>query len=191
MRIKNLLTGLALASLVFVLGAVNSMADQINLGDNTCVGGPTTIGSGLTISGAPTACTNDASLSSSGLGNITGLNWTLTPEGSIAGIEVFGSGNDLLGTLSLTSSTAIGSLDIITGFLTVGSVTGFNNEISVGGVYAFDLTLQGCGAPTDAGVTCTDPSSGEVPVPEPGTLALFGSGLFGLAGYVRRKIARF
>ncbi|HLY60724.1 MAG TPA: PEP-CTERM sorting domain-containing protein [Terriglobia bacterium] len=86
------------------------------------------------------------------------------------------------GTLSLTGGTCNG---VSAGFCsTVG-----NSTIDV---YLEDM-------PTDLGSLYANGGSASdvmieggsvVPVPEPGTLALFGSGLIGIASFVRRKISR-
>jgi hypothetical protein len=129
---------------------------------------------------------------SSGYGNIVGLSYDITP----GEIHVFGAGNDLEGTIVWTYSGALtpGGALYLEGWLTVTDVDGFYNEYAVGGVYFIDLTLTGCsGNVTEAGAlnggvtTCAHPSSGEVPVPEPGTLSLLGMGLVTLAGSLRRK----
>jgi hypothetical protein len=179
----------AAVAVALTLGVSSASADQLNLGNDTCGGGSWTVTAGPNVTGSGFSCTNDSSFSS-GNGNIGGLSYSMTPiDGTSAAFHIFGGGNDLTGTIVWTYSTGLlpggGGLDVLEGLLTVTSSSGFYNEYAVGGVYAIDLTLAGCSQ--SAGVVCTHPSSGEVPVPEPGTLSLLGMGLVTVAGRLRRK----
>ncbi len=183
MRIRLCLLALAV---VFAMGSAK--ADQINLGDNTCSGGPITISAGPTVSGTAFNCSNDVTFSS-GSGNIGSANsgWTYDPNTGALSVSLASGADILNGTVTWTQSSGLlGSIDTLLGTVNVSSASGFNGEYASGGVYAIDITFQGCTSGA-GGITCADPSSGEVPVPEPGTLTLLGTGLLGLAGFVRRK----
>jgi len=102
--------------------------------------------------------------------------WSLTDGTSFA----IGSGSNLLtGLISWTDAAVVGTVTTLVGSITVSGVTGFNNEYVQGGDYPIDLTLRN-----------GTPSSGEIPVPEPGTLTLLGTGLIAAAGFLRRKLGR-
>jgi hypothetical protein len=179
----KLLVIFAAVALGLTLGVSSARADQITLGDTNCSGGPWTITTGPTVTGSTFSCSGVA-IFSSGYGNITGLSYAISPDE----IHVFGAGNDLQGTITWTYSTGLiqDEIDLLAGWLTVtGTPSGFHGEYASGSVYRIDLTLQGCSQ--EDGVVCTDPSSGQIPVPEPGTLSLLGMGLIGMAGYFRRK----
>lgn len=78
-------------------------------------------------------------------------------------------------------------------------IQAFCTDFSTGG--AIDLTLVGISTDlaslwssanggSEGDISIESGSVTPLPVPEPGTLALFGSGLIGLAGYVRRRFAK-
>ncbi len=118
----------------------------------------------------------------------TGSTWSYDPSTGALTISLDGGADTLDGTVSWAQSSGLlGSIDTLVGTVGVTSASGSNNEYAADGVYSIDITFQGCTSGA-SGVTCTDPSSGEVPVPEPGTLTLLGTGLLSLAGLVRRKL---
>ena len=102
----------------------------------------------------------------------------------------------LFGTVELTDLTGgTTGTPKFDGVLTVQSSSGLLSIYSVGSAPALDFTINVAPltklAPLSNGPTITGyVSSGElVPSPEPGTLALMGSGVLGLAGLIRRKIS--
>ena len=188
MRYKGMLSGAGIFGLVLLLGAINVKADQLTLSD-TCTGSLTAVaGTPGAWGGSVSGCQGSFDSSSSGalIGDST---WSLNAS---TGAFSFGDGSHTItGTMTLGSVLFSGSLALLQGSLDVTGITGGLplSAYNVGGVYNWDMTLNGCTTNVDKVTTCSV-SSGEVPVPEPGSLALFGSGLVGLAGYLRRKIAR-
>ncbi len=194
----KLLAVLGVLAMTLAFGVSSARADQINLGDNTCTGGPWTITSTPTVTGSAFNCVDDASFSATPTtNNIHGLSYSITPNagGATADISVFCSGavgsnctgDSLMGTITWTDQAYLSAakLDTLVGTLDISSVTGFFGEY--GSVAQFDLTVQYCTA-TEGGVSCTDPSSGQIPVvPEPASMILFGSGLAAIAGSIRRR----
>ena len=182
MRTK-MLAVLATIAVAMVLGASTARADQITLGDS-CSGSLTVFGTvNPTVGGSISAC--------HGTWEQGATDTSITPWGSNGStLTVTDSGtNTLTGTLNWTSYTQ-GS-NTLDGFITVTSVTGFNNEYAVGGVYVIDLTFQAgtCTENVDHVAIGCRVSSGEIPTPEPGTLTLLGTGLLTMAGFLRRKLS--
>jgi len=101
--------------------------------------------------------------------NLLPLGWTVTESTYID------TSNGLFGGTLLNSSPT---------FTTTGSATG-TNSASTSGTYSatelFVITANATPGQTNDTIQLTA-------VPEPGTLALFGSGLFSLAGLMRRKL---
>jgi PEP-CTERM motif len=168
MRTKVLVLLTALA-IVGMIGPSVAKADQISLGDS-CIGS-LTVSAGPTVTGSVNTCFGSWEQG----GTSTDVSpWSLTNGTDFS----IGSGlNTLSGSINWADSLSLGDVTLLVGLLNVGSVTGFNNEFVQGGSYHIDLSLfQG------------RVSSGEVVVPEPGSLMLFGTGLLSMAGFLRRKL---
>lgn len=191
---SKMIAALALLAVALAVGVPSARADQITLG-GPCTGGPAMI-SGTSVTGSAFTCPDTSSFSTTpSSNNIFDLSYTLTLNGTTAGLDItcgvlnLCAGNSLMGTVTWLSSTPVASLDVLVGTLNIASVTGFNGEYQVNTPYEIDLTLAGC-ASADGALTCTTPSSGEIPtapVPEPASMLLFGSGLATIAGIWRRK----
>jgi hypothetical protein len=212
MRRKGI-TFMAALAMVLLLGAVAANADQIVLGGTgnfltfTSSGG----------AGSPVDVTGTLSSSNSGFffgGTTLVLQpWSLTPSGtwdltSLSGNVFtvnmnghpenfsFGTGSNILtGTVNWTLVKDNTPNPQFTGVLAVASSTGALTEFLVGGSYVIDYTLIGVSPTLDyvfdnGGHTSGSGSSGEIPVPEPATLTLLGTGLFSIAGLARRKMRK-
>lgn len=79
---------------------------------------------------------------------------------------------------SLTESTSIIGGHTVYGFSGAGMLTAAGYDMTPGN---FTFSTQ------DSGIVTFSATAATSPVPEPSTLALFGTGIFGLAGLVSRK----
>ena len=173
MRSKLLLVCAAIAVTV-MLGVSSAYADQITLGDS-CNGSLSVSGTvNPTVTGSVDHCEAqwEQGATSTPLGG-----WSITDGTSFFVGNVLN--NSLAGTIDWTNALSVGGLTVLVGSINVSSVTGFSNEYMLGGDYPIDMTLRN-----------GTPSSGEIPVPEPGTLTLLGTGLIVAAGFLRRKLGR-
>jgi len=98
---------------------------------------------------------------------------TFTPTGG--NISLIGSKSPTTGKYTYT----------ITGGVLIGSVNGNTMMMSSGGSTSLTVTLS---HPFTGGSVNLGGGATNVTVPEPGTLGLLGTGLFGLAGVLRRKL---
>jgi PEP-CTERM motif len=192
---NKLLAVLAAVALAVVLGVSSARADQIVVGDTNCSAIDVSI-SGTSISGSSFTCTEDAYFTSAGFPDIGSGNstWTYNPDTGELSVSL-DSGNDTIdGYVSWTYNGGLapgGQGSLYGNFTVSGTPTGFYGEYVDGGTYNVDLTFSNCsGEQTGTWVyRCADVSSGEIPVPEPGTLSLLGTGLLTMAGFLRRKLS--
>ena len=161
---------LASLAIAVVLGASSARADQITLGDS-CTGTLTVTGTvNPSVTGSVSNCFGQWEQGNT----TTNLTWALASGTNFSA----GNGTDTLtGTIDWINAGIIGGVTVLDGVLSVSSVSGFNSAFVAEGTYAVDISLRG-------GVV----SSGEVLVPEPGTLTLLGTGLLTMAGFLRRKL---
>lgn len=172
---SKLLLVLSAVALTVMLGVPSAHADQISLGDS-CKGTLTVSGTvNPKVTGPVSGC--GATWEQGGVFTTIGT-WSIGASGT--GFSLGTGSNTLAGTIDWTNAGLIGGIETIVGTITVSSVTGFNGEIGVGGTYPIDIELNESG-----GI-----SGGQIPVPEPATLTLLGTGLIAMAGFLRRKVVR-
>lgn len=192
----KLVAVLGVLAVAFALGVGSAKADQITLGDSCGPAGASVTISGTvnpSVTGSTFVCPDTSIFEATPTSNsIHDLAYTLAPSGNTASLDITCGGplcsasDSLSGTITWASSGQQGSLDLLVGSLQVSAASGGLTEYSVDGTYEIDLTMAGCST-TEGGVTCTHPSSGQIPVPEPASMLLFGSGLATIAGVIRRK----
>lgn len=106
---------------------------------------------------------------------------TIAYDPYVAGSAWFTIGSLTATIESLTESTSIIGGHTIYGFSGTGTLAAAGYDITPG---SFTFSTQDSGPVTFSATTLT---TGTSPVPEPSTLALFGTGAFGVAGMVSRK----
>jgi hypothetical protein len=208
MKIKAL-SLLSAAVLVLALGSTAkadsfTLLDSLNNPEIIFTGSVTASTVTLTIECVEAACQNWY------LGDVTlkGFTYTGTPTlGSApSGYTLIpgGQDNNAVGTGGGCNSTQIGSaLCWDAGEVPLTVQLGLNNVLTftanlpnndgAGGLLHVQATGYGTSAGTQQGgnkvfAVSNDLTGGSSQVPEPGSLALFGTGALGLAGYLRRKL---
>jgi len=129
---------------------------------------------------------------------ITGVNLGFSPSGTVSGLSlpVHPSGTWTFATGSLSNSgcgansgafvcasSSTGGVTIVQG----GTYTWTWNYTLAGSIFGADQVHIGANYDPHNGLIVSQ--TGATPIPEPGTLALFGSGLLGIAGIIRRRLS--
>ena len=186
-KLIGMISILALAGVLSGLAYANPIPTQITFGPSTA-GSVTSSTSAVKFSGI----SGLAWQSSNGPGSFTLANANIAVTGGSNGVYTLASnaeaftvtigGGTLSGTLSLDTVTSPASTvpTFIGKFTVTGSSGAFpSTGFHVGNVV--DTDFLGYKGTVSAGEIVPDP------VPEPGTIALLGSGLLGMAGILRRR----
>ena len=148
----------------------------------TNMGGEWGYGSGLGFPlGATMGISSTGSVSGLGAANFNGPNLWQPNNGALDGLQ--GGIAPLAGTVggnaAVTGNNALISDTIV--FVLSGLPSGYTLSGNISNInFQYGTSLS------EPNIPCTN---GCTPVPEPGTLALFGTGLLSLAGVIRRRIA--
>lgn len=176
---------IGILSLLLVAGALTGVsyanAIQITLGQST-TGTATAGNTGASFSGVSGYAYQGTNTGTYWLSDATltgaNCNWVCTLAANSETLTVTIGSDTLVGTLSLNQE-ALGAF--LNGSLYINSSTGgfANTGYNAGQTVGADLVV--IGGHVSSGQIETDS------VPEPGTIALMGSGLIGLAGFLRRR----